>query len=73
MFILILKKYSRIGLILDFTKKTFIVGMKFKIKEPNLKKKDKRTILLFLFFSKNVFPSLVLHFLLVAEENPNQN
>ena len=73
MFILILKKYSSIGLILDFTKKTFIVGMKFKIKGPKLKKKDKRTILLFLFFSKTVFPSLVLHFLLVAEENPNQN
>jgi len=74
MFILILKKYSSIGLILDFTKKTFIVGMKFKIKGPKLKKKeDKRTILLFLFFSKKVFPSLVLHFLLVAEENPNQN
>ena len=73
MFILILKKYSSIGLILDFTKKTFIVGMKFKIKGPKLKKKDKTTILLFLFFSKKVFPSLVLHFLLVAEENPNQN
>jgi len=59
MFILILKKYSSIGLILDFIKKTFIVGMKFKIKEPNLKKKrrQKNNPFVFVFFKKRVFKS----------------
>jgi hypothetical protein len=58
MFILILKKYSRIGLILDFTKKTFIVGMKFKIKGPKLKKKrQKNNPFVFVFFKKSVSKS----------------